>query len=299
MTEVKVQKSKSSNSNEKDNTRKNFKKSISFKLFEHTDNQEEIKEFLKSLLNASSHFGDVNVNANVKKKDIVITKKNGCSIINLNKIIHYLQNALDMICNIIANDGKILFFFPENNEIGNILKTTAMECDQFYIIEGWDPGSFTNFGEILKKHHKVQNVSNIYFANKKERSVFEKKIERTKKYVAGITNMYDLPSAVITVIHPKSTVLLKEARSMKIPVLGFMDVNENIDNISHPVPINTKSIKTIELLCHLIKKSILQGYETALRNKTNTDKQAEVIKQTTQNIEEKMIDEVLKETSNT
>ncbi|OED45680.1 30S ribosomal protein S2 [Rickettsiales bacterium (ex Bugula neritina AB1)] len=287
MTEVNPQKSKDIVD------KKKTKKTITFNLLKNPEDNEEIKEFLKTLINTSSHFGDSNLHASVKKQKIIVTKKHGCNIINLNKILQYLQNALNIVCNIIANDGKVLFFFPEDNEFGEMIKNTAIECNQFYIIGRWDPGSFTNFGEILKKHNKVKNVQNIYFANKKEKSVFEKKIERSRKYISGITNMYDLPNAVVTIINPKSYVLLKEAQAMKIPVVGFMDVNENMNSATYPVPINIKSPKTLELICYLLKKCVFQGYENNQSNKE--EKILDIKKQSLKNIEKKMVEEVIEE----
>jgi len=71
------------------------------------------------------------------------------------------------------------------------------------------------------------------------------------------------PGAVFIVDPKYDKTALAEARKLKVPVVALSDSNEDPSKITHPIPANDDSLKSIELITGIIADAVIAGKEKA------------------------------------
>jgi len=73
--------------------------------------------------------------------------------------------------------------------------------------------------------------------------------------------MGGLPEAVFVIDAIKESIVIQEAKRLKIPVISVLDSNANPDGIDFPIPGNDDAIRSIKLYCDFAKQAILRGLQ--------------------------------------
>ncbi|MFJ8529698.1 30S ribosomal protein S2 [Bacillus sp. NPDC094106] len=225
---------------------------------------------MKQLLEAGVHFGHQTRRWNPKMKRYIFTERNGIYIIDLQKTVKKVEEAFNVMRNIAAEGGDILFVGTKK-QAQEAIKEEATRAGMYFVNQRWLGGTLTNFQTIqkrikrLKDIEKMQEDGTFDVLPKKEVVQLKKELERLEKFLGGIKDMKGLPSALFVVDPRKERIAVAEARKLHIPIIGIVDTNCDPDEIDHVIPANDDAIRAVKLLTSKMADAILeakQGEET-------------------------------------
>ena len=226
------------------------------------------------MLQAGVHFGHRDSRWNPKMKNFIFGTRNGIHIVDLEKTLVKLDDALNYVRDLTARGGVILFLGTKR-QARDIIKKYATECGAPYIAGRWLGGTLTNFGEVMNlvKHYndlKAKQASGALAKyTKKEQSNFSKEIEDLENKVGGIAGITRPPEAVFVIDIMKEKTAVAEALVRGIPLVALTDTNVNPDKVAYPIPSNDDAVKTIEMMTRLIAEAVKEG--RVLREKQSAE----------------------------
>ena len=249
---------------------------------------------MRQLLEAGVHFGHHTRRWNPKMAPYIFGKRNSIHIINLEKTVPMLYEALEAIQSIAKNGGKFLFVGTKRSA-SDLIAKAATNCGQFYVNHRWLGGMLTNWETVSKSIKKLKNLEDrissgeINSLTKKERLNIERQKEKLDLTLGGIKDMNGIPDALFVIDVNKEAIAVLEANNLNIPVIAICDTNTNPSNVDYPIPGNDDALRAISLYCDLIAASVLKGLETSLEE-SGVD-----IGETQDLAEEKIIDDITTE----
>ncbi|MBI4186828.1 MAG: 30S ribosomal protein S2 [Chloroflexi bacterium] len=232
---------------------------------------------MKQLLEAGAHFGHQTSRWHPRMKNYIFTKREGIHIIDLEKTAVMLGKACEVVRQIVAEGGTIIFVGTKK-QAQEAIEQEAKRCGMYYVNQRWLGGMLTNFGTIQARidHlvHLEDQQSRGEFSRlpKKEALKLEKEIARLNRYLGGFKEMTRLPSALFIVDPTKERIALAEAKRMQIPVVAIADTNCNPDEIDHPIPANDDAIRAIRLICSKIADAVIEGKASLTAGLAETEK---------------------------
>jgi small subunit ribosomal protein S2 len=245
---------------------------------------------MRQLLEAGVHFGHHTRRWNPKMSPYIFGKRNSIHIINLEKTVPMLYEALEAVQSIAKNGGKFLFVGTKRSA-SDLIAQAATNCGQYYVNHRWLGGMLTNWETVSKSIKKLKNLEDrissgeINNLTKKERLNIERQKEKLDLTLGGIKNMNGIPDALFVIDINKEAIAVLEANNLNIPVIAICDTNTNPSNVDYPIPGNDDALRAISLYCDLIAASVLKGLET------NLEESGVDIGETKDLTEEKIIDD--------
>jgi small subunit ribosomal protein S2 len=255
---------------------------------------------MRQLLEAGVHFGHHTRRWNPKMDPYIFGKRNNIHIINLEKTVPMLYEALDAIQSIAKNGGKFLFVGTKRSA-SELIAQAAINCGQYYVNHRWLGGMLTNWETVSKSIRKLKNLEErietgeINSLTKKERLQIERQKEKLDLTLGGIKNMNGIPDAIFIIDTNKESIAVLEANNLNIPVIAICDTNTNPSGVDYPIPGNDDALRAISLYCDLVAASVLKGLESNLEQSGVDIGESEVIieENTSQNINSDNISEVV------
>ena len=255
---------------------------------------------MRQLLEAGVHFGHHTRRWNPKMDPYIFGKRNNIHIINLEKTVPMLYEALDAIQSIAKNGGKFLFVGTKRSA-SELIAQAAINCGQYYVNHRWLGGMLTNWETVSKSIRKLKNLEErietgeINSLTKKERLQIERQKEKLDLTLGGIKNMNGIPDAIFIIDTNKESIAVLEANNLNIPVIAICDTNTNPSGVDYPIPGNDDALRAISLYCDLVAASVLKGLESNLEQSGVDIGESEVIveEKVTQNINSDSIPEVV------
>ena len=255
---------------------------------------------MRQLLEAGVHFGHHTRRWNPKMDPYIFGKRNNIHIINLEKTVPMLYEALDAIQSIAKNGGKFLFVGTKRSA-SELIAQAAINCGQYYVNHRWLGGMLTNWETVSKSISKLKNLEErietgeINSLTKKERLQIERQKEKLDLTLGGIKNMNGIPDAIFIIDTNKESIAVLEANNLNIPVIAICDTNTNPSGVDYPIPGNDDALRAISLYCDLVAASVLKGLESNLEQSGVDIGESEVIveENTSQNINSDNIPEVV------
>ena len=245
---------------------------------------------MRQLLEAGVHFGHHTRRWNPKMSPYIFGKRNSIHIINLEKTVPMLYEALEAVQSIAKNGGKFLFVGTKRSA-SDLIAQAATNCGQYYVNHRWLGGMLTNWETVSKSIKKLKNLEDrissgeINSLTKKERLNIERQKEKLDLTLGGIKDMNGIPDALFVIDTNKEAIAVLEANNLNIPVIAICDTNTNPSNVDYPIPGNDDALRAISLYCDLIAASVLKGLET------NLEESGVDIGETKDLAEEKIIDD--------
>lgn len=219
---------------------------------------------MKALLEAGVHFGHQTHRWNPRMRPYIFTERNGIHIIDLEKTVPLLQQAMDFARSVAASGQQVLFVGTKK-QAQEPIRTEAERCGQPYVINRWLGGTLTNFQtiesriEYLVRAEERLARGEFNLMIKKEAGKLLNEMERMNRYFGGIKNMKRLPGALFVVDPPLERIAVAEAIRMRIPIIAMCDTNSNPDEIDYPIPANDDAIRAIKLIASKIADAIIEG----------------------------------------
>ena len=224
---------------------------------------------MRQLLEAGVHFGHHTRRWNPKMEPYIFGKRNSIHIINLEKTVPMLYEALEAIQSISKNGGKFLFVGTKRSA-SDLISQAAINCGQYYVNHRWLGGMLTNWETVSKSIKKLKNLEErissgeINSLTKKERLNVERQKEKLDLTLGGIKHMNGIPDAIFIIDINKEAIAVLEANNLNIPVFAICDTNTNPMGVDYPIPGNDDALRAISLYCDLVAASVLKGMESNL-----------------------------------
>ena len=247
---------------------------------------------MRQLLEAGVHFGHHTRRWNPKMAPYIFGKRNNIHIINLEKTVPMLHEALEAVHSIAKNGGKFLFVGTKRSA-SDLIAQAAINCGQYYVNHRWLGGMLTNWETVSKSIKKLKDLEErissgeINNLTKKERLNIERQKDKLDLTLGGIKNINGIPDALFIIDTNKEAIAVLEANNLNIPVIAICDTNTNPSGVDFPIPGNDDALRAISLYCDLIAASVLKGLES------NLEESGVDIGESQDLAEEKIIDDTL------
>ena len=219
---------------------------------------------MKQLLEAGVHFGHQTRRWNPKMATYIFTERNGIYIIDLQKTVKKLDEAYMAVRDIAAEGGSILFVGTKK-QAGDSIREEAERGGMHYVNARWLGGMLTNFKTIRRRINRLAQLRTMEedgtfdLLPKKEVVKLNLEIERLEKFLGGIKNMEQLPSALFIVDPRKERIAVAEARRLGIPIIAIVDTNCDPDEIDYVIPGNDDAIRAVKLISGAMADAVIEG----------------------------------------
>ena len=219
---------------------------------------------MKGLLEAGAHFGHKTRYWNPKMAQYIFGSRNKIHIIDLEKTMPLLMDALNYVSKLASHKAKILFVGTKRAAQGAV-REHARRCGMPYVDHRWLGGMLTNYKTVrqsifrLKELEKMRDEGLFHGMIKKEALMLTRELEKLERSLGGIKEMGGLPDAIFVIDVGYEHIAVEEARRLKIPVIGVVDTNNNPDNIDYVIPANDDSARTIDILLNSVVEAILNA----------------------------------------
>ena len=219
---------------------------------------------MKALLETGVHFGHRTQKWNPKMKPYIFAERNGIHIIDLQQTIVNLNQYHDMIANMVAGGGTILFVGTKRQAQESI-RREAERCRMPYVNHRWLGGTLTNWRTIreridtLKKLERRRDAGEFDLLTKKEALMLNRKIDKLQLRLGGIRDMRRLPDMLLVVDTIRESTAVKEANTLSIPVLALVDTNSNPDDVDYIIPSNDDAVRAIKLIVAAVADAVAEG----------------------------------------
>lgn len=220
---------------------------------------------IKALYEAGVHFGHKTSRWHPKMAPYIHSKRQDAHIINLEKTVEGLNEALPFLTKVAAGGKKVLFVGTKK-QLKDVVKQAAEAIDQPYVTERWVGGMLTNVGTMTQQIKKLHDLERRMASgdlekryNKLEVQRFQEEIDLLNQKYGGIKNLEGQPGAVIVLDIIADVNAVREAKRLGIPVVGVVDTNANPDEVDFVVPGNDDAIKGSQLLLDYFVAAVKEG----------------------------------------
>lgn len=231
-----------------------------------------VKVDIKELLAAGSHFGHKTSRWHPKMAPYIHSKRNGAHIINLEKTVEALDNALPELTKLAAKGEKILFVGTKK-QLKDLVKASAESIDMPYVTVRWVGGMLTNVDTVNKQIQKLKSLEKRMATgelekryNKLEVQRFQEEIDMLNERYGGIKDMSKQPVAVIVTDMIQDKNAIKEAKTLGIPVFAIADTNVDPTVVEYPIPANDDAIKSVQTILDYFVAAIKDGKAKIAKN---------------------------------
>ncbi|MBB1544205.1 30S ribosomal protein S2 [Candidatus Saccharibacteria bacterium] len=217
---------------------------------------------MKELLEAGAHFGHKTSRWHPKMAPYIHSKRQDTHIINLEKTVAGLEEALALTKKI-AKDGKKILFVGTKKQLKAIVKEAAESVDMPYVTERWVGGTLTNVETVNRQIKKVKDLERRMKTGELEARYSKLEVQRFQEEIAvlntrygGIKDMTDQPAAIIVTDACEDKNAIKEAKTLHIPVIAICDTNVDPTDIDIVIPANDDSTKAEKLILDYFVEAI-------------------------------------------
>ena len=234
---------------------------------------------LHDMAKAGVHVGHHTSKWHPKMKPFIYGSRNKFHVINLENTSVLLQEALTKIEDIVSS-GKDVTFVATKKHVVPLVKESALEAEMPYVVKRWVGGVFTNRKVISKRVKQLKQLEDklaqgkLQSYTKKERKVFQDKVEKGNKLFEGLKNMKGLPGAIFVEDVNRDILAIKEARTVGIPVIGLVDTNTNPELVDYPIPANDDALSSVSYIYQRVVEVIKESKKKRAQLDTEEDSQS-------------------------
>ena len=220
---------------------------------------------MRQLLEAGVHFGHNTRRWNPKMAPYLFGVRNKIHIIDLEKTVPLLHQAMVAVRDVVAAGGRVLFVGTKR-QATNKISEAAKRCGQYYVNHRWLGGMMTNWRTISNSIKRLRDLDEQLAGEtvgltKKELLGLTRERAKLERALGGIKEMGALPDILMVIDTNKEAIAVAEANKLNIPVVGIIDSNSKPEGIDFPVPGNDDAIRAIDLYCELMVGAVLDGIQ--------------------------------------
>jgi small subunit ribosomal protein S2 len=223
---------------------------------------------IRQLLEAGVHFGHHTRRWNPKMAPYIFGVRNGIHIIDLEQTAPMLHQGLVALRDAVAAGGRVLLVGTKR-QAQEAIAEAAKRCGQYYVNYRWLGGMLTNFKTISNSIKRLRELEERIQAEesgltKRELLQLTRDRDKLERALGGIKEMGGLPDILFVIDTNKEAIAVREANTLRIPVVAILDSNSDPAGIAYPVPGNDDAMRAIHLYCDLVAGAILDGLQAEL-----------------------------------
>ena len=219
---------------------------------------------MRDLLAAGAHFGHQTRFWNPRMAPYIYGARNKIHIIDLERTLPALNEALGHIKTLAGRRNKILFVGTKR-AAAKVIREQATRVGMPYVDQRWLGGMLTNYKTIRQSIRRLQDLATqaedgtFEMLTKKEALRKRRTMEKLDRSLGGIKEMGGLPDALFVVDVQHERIAVTEANKLGIPVIAVVDTNSDPEGIDHVIPGNDDAIRAIRLYVTAVADAIHEG----------------------------------------
>ncbi|HVA18673.1 MAG TPA: 30S ribosomal protein S2 [Solirubrobacteraceae bacterium] len=220
---------------------------------------------IAELLEAGVHFGHQTRRWNPKMRRFIHGERGGIYVIDLLKTSALLNEAQEF-AGALAHRGGTVLFVGTKKQARDTIKDVAESAGMPYVNHRWLGGLLTNFQTIslrIRRLHDLERYEaegQLALLPTRERMAAQADLEKLRANLGGVKNMQRVPDAMFVIDLKTEEIAVKEARRLRIPIIGLVDTNCDPDGIDFVVPGNDDAIRSCALVTQAIGQVVSEGY---------------------------------------
>ncbi len=231
---------------------------------------------MRQLLEFGVHFGHQTRFWCPKMSPYIYGHRNKIHIINLERTLTMLNEAMDYLTGVAAKRGSVVFVGTKR-QAGKIVREQAQRAECPYVYHRWLGGMLTNHRTVRRSIDRLNELNEIIESDglsklaKKEAMRIEREQFRLDRNLAGIMHMRGLPDALFVIDVKHENIAVKEANKLGIPVVAVVDTNCDPEGIDYVIPGNDDAVSAIRLYCTVAADAVLKGKQQAAEDGQGAD----------------------------
>ncbi len=220
---------------------------------------------IAELLEAGVHFGHQTRRWNPKMRRFIFGERGGIYIIDLLKTQVLLAQAQEFAGELAHRGGTVLFVGTKK-QARDTIKDVAEAADMPYVNHRWLGGLLTNFQTISQRIRRLHDLERyeadgqLALLPTRERMAAQADLAKLRANLGGVKNMQRVPDAMFVIDLKTEEIAVKEARRLRIPIIGLVDTNCDPDGIDFVVPGNDDAIRSCALITQAIGQVVSEGH---------------------------------------
>ncbi len=235
---------------------------------------------IAELLEAGVHFGHQTRRWNPKMRRFIHGERGGIYIIDLLKTSSLLVQAQEFAGTLSHRGGTVLFVGTKK-QARDTVKEVAEAADMPFVNHRWLGGLLTNFQTINQRIRRLHDLERFEAEGQlallptRERMAAQADLEKLRANLGGVKNMQRVPDAMFVIDLKTEEIAVKEARRLRIPIIGLVDTNCDPDGIDFVVPGNDDAIRSCALITQAIGQVVSEGHSVFRAEEERARKEAE------------------------
>jgi len=219
---------------------------------------------MRQMLEAGVHFGHQTRYWNPKMEPFIFGARGKIHIINLEKSVPLLKDALDFLSRMASRRGTVLFVGTKRAASQSI-REEAERCGSPFVSHRWLGGMLTNFRTVRQSINRLKELQQMdedgTFAKLVKKEVLQLTRERDKleRSLGGIKDMNRMPDAMFVIDVGYEKIAVAEAKKRGIPVVAVVDSNASPEGVDYVIPGNDDAMRAIQLYVAAISDSIIEA----------------------------------------
>ena len=220
---------------------------------------------MRQLLEAGVHFGHQTHRWNPRMQPFIFGVRNSVHIIDLQQTVPLLHRSLQVIRDIVAGGGRVLFVGTKR-QASEAVTESAKRCGQYYVNHRWLGGTLTNWNTISNSMRRLRELDEQLAEEsigltKKETLRLTRERDKLERSLGGIKEMGGLPDILFIIDTNREHIAVAEARKLGLPIAAILDTNSDPIGIDHPIPGNDDASRAINLYCDLVSRAVIDGIQ--------------------------------------
>ena len=235
---------------------------------------------IAELLEAGVHFGHQTRRWNPKMRRFIYGERGGIYIIDLLKTQALLAQAQEFVSTLAHRGGTVLFVGTKK-QARDTVKDVAESADMPYVNHRWLGGLLTNFQTINQRIRRLHDLERyeadgqLELLPTRERMAAQADLVKLRANLGGVKNMQRVPDAMFVIDLKTEEIAVKEARRLRIPIIGLVDTNCDPDGIDFVIPGNDDAIRSCALITQAIGQVVSEGHSVFRAEEERARKEAE------------------------
>lgn len=219
---------------------------------------------MRDLLDAGVHFGHQTRYWSPAMAPYIYGARQNIHIINLERSLPMLQEAMNFLGKVAARGGTVLFVGTKR-QARKLVEQYATACGMPYISYRWLGGLLTNYRTVRKSVDRLIDLETriemgrTANLSKRDLQLLTRERDKLARSVGGIRNLKGMPDALFVIDTGYEHIAVDEANRLGIPVVAVVDTNNRPDKIDYVIPGNDDSIRAIELYLSQAAEAIRNG----------------------------------------
>jgi small subunit ribosomal protein S2 len=216
---------------------------------------------MQQLLEAGVHFGHQTRRWNPKMRRYIWGERSGIYIVDLVQTLELFTEAANFLGNIAGRGGTVMFVGTKK-QAQDAVEINAKRIGMPYVNHRWLGGLLTNWKTIhdrlghMQELRRQEDEGQLDLLGKKERQVRRLQLQKLEQSLGGMAGMDRLPDAIVIVDLNNEALAVKEARRLRIPIVGLVDTNADPDHADYVVSGNDDAIRSCSLFVEVLADAI-------------------------------------------